>query len=172
MALARPLETPGPEQRSPESGEKRRPGLLSTIVGEWRVVRSISCERESVECQLANREDVSENSPGLGNYLITILSPFVNVMETPTLPSRFLTLTPPFPFTQQREDQDKLIFGDKKNFQEIKQEIPERKSGFRFEHLATEFENRMEENDSGIGKLSSQFVKLTQLEPFLVNDMS
>ena len=108
----------------------------------------------------------------LEHYLITILSLFVNVMETPTLPSRFLTLTPPFPFTQQREDQDKLIFGDKKNFQEIKQEIPERKSGFRFEHLATEFENRMEENDSGIGKLSSQFVKLTQLEPFLVNDMS
>ena len=103
---------------------------------------------------------------------ITILSPFVNVMETPTFSSRFLTLTPPFPFAQQREDQDKSIFGDKKNFQEIKQEIPERKSGFRFEHLATEFENRMDEHDSGIGELSSLFVKQTQLEPFLVNDMS
>ena len=94
-------------------------------------------------------------------------------METPTFPSRFLTLTPPFPFTQQREDQDKLIFGDKKNFQEIKQEIPERKSGFRFEHLATEFENRMDENDSGIGKLSIPICRTNiSLEPFLVNDMS
>ena len=108
----------------------------------------------------------------LEHYRITILSPFVNVMETPTFSSRFLTLTPPFPFAQQREDQDKSIFGDKKNFQEIKQEIPERKSGFRFEHLATEFENRMDEHDSGIGELSSLFVKQTQLEPFLVNDMS
>ena len=90
-----------------------------------------------------------------GTYLITILSPFVKVMETPTFSSRFLTLTPPFPFTQKREDQDKFLFGDKKNFKEIKQEIPERKSGFRFENLATEFENRMEENDSGIGKLRS-----------------
>ena len=112
---------------------------------------------------------MSQNSPGLGTHyhLITILSPFVNVMETPTFPSRFLTLSPPFPFSQQREDQDKSIFGDKKNFQEIKQESPERKSGFRFEHLATEFENsRMDENDSGIGELSSLFVKQTQLEPF------
>ena len=46
-----------------------------------------------------------------------------------------------------------MIFGDKSNFKEIKPEISERKSGFRFEHLATEFENKMDtENDSGIGK--------------------
>ena len=146
----------------PWSGGARRAESGGRAYYHRRIVASISCERESVECQTADREDVSENSPGLGTfYRSTILSPFVNVMETPTFPSRFLTLTPPFPFTQQREDQDKSIFGDKKNFQEIKQEIPERKSGFRFEHLATEFENRMDENDSGIGELSSLFVKQT-----------
>lgn len=151
----------GPAPRDPGPGHEESGGRAYYHRRPWRVA-SISCERESVECQTADREDVSRNSPGLGtHYLITILSPFVNVMETPTFPSRFLTLTPPFPFSQQREDQDKSIFGDKKNFQEIKQEIPERKSGFRFEHLATEFENRMDENDSGIGELSSLFVKQT-----------
>ena len=64
--------------------------------------------------------------------------------------SRHLTLSPPFPFTNKTED--KSIFGDNKNFREIKPEFSERKSGFRFEHLATEFENKMDENDSGIGK--------------------
>ena len=67
--------------------------------------------------------------------------------------TRRLTLSPPFPFAK-REHQDKLIFGDKINFGEIpiKPEMTDRKSGFRFEHLATEFENKMDENDSGIGK--------------------
>ena len=55
--LARPPET---RARRAEPGPA---GL--TIIGEWRVA-SISCDRESVECQLADREDVSENSPGLG----------------------------------------------------------------------------------------------------------
>ena len=145
----------GPASRDTETwAEERRvesPGLLSS---EW-VVRSIRCEENQSSVRRQTEKTCRKTLRVLKNYLITILSPFVTVMETPTLPSRFLTLTPPFPFTQQREDQDKLIFGDKKNFQEIKQEIPERKSGFRFEHLATEFENRMEENDSGIGKLSS-----------------
>ena len=75
------------------------------------------------------------------------------MMETPTYPSRHLTLSPPFPFASRTEEQDKLIFGDRSNFREIKPEFSEKKSGFRFEHLATEFENKMDENDSGIGKL-------------------
>lgn len=73
-----------------------------------------------------------------------------------TFPSRHLTLSPPFPFAIKREEEDKMIFGDKSNFREIKPEFSERKSGFRFEHLATEFENKMDtENDSGIGKHST-----------------
>ena len=90
--------------------------------------------------------------------------------------TRRLTLSPPFPFAK-REHQDKIIFGDKINFGEIpiKPEMTDRKSGFRFEHLATEFENKMDENDSGIGKHRFNFnFKLSlvwsHLEPFLVND--
>ena len=61
-----------------------------------------------------------------------------------------------------------MIFGDKSNFREIKPEFSERKSGFRFEHLATEFENKMDtENDSGIGKHKS----LTILSTWLVETL-
>ena len=82
-----------------------------------------------------------------------LVSSWTFIMETPTYPSRHLTLSPPFPFASRREEQDKLIFGDRSNFREIKPEFSEKKSGFRFEHLATEFENKMDENDSGIGKV-------------------
>ena len=67
-----------------------------------------------------------------------------------------LTPSAPFPFSIKREEEDRLIFGDRKNFREIKPSFSERKSGFRFEHMATEFENNMDENDSGIGKQRKQ----------------
>ena len=75
-----------------------------------------------------------------------------------TYPSRHLTLSPPFPFNNrhQQEEQDKMIFGNKQNFAEIKPELSEnKKSSFRFEHMATEFENKMDESDSGIGKIET-----------------
>ena len=76
-------------------------------------------------------------------------------METRSYPDNPLAnLSPsaPFPFSIKREEEDRLIFGDKNNFREIKPNFSDRKSGFRFEHMATEFENNMDENDSGIGK--------------------
>ena len=61
-----------------------------------------------------------------------------------------------------------MIFGNKQNFAEIKPELSEnKKSSFRFEHMATEFENKMDESDSGIGKIENivsflnYFLKLT-----------
>ena len=63
-----------------------------------------------------------------------------------------LSSSVPFPFSVKREEEDRLIFGDRRNFREIKPNFCEKKSGFRFEHMATEFEHNMEENDSGIGK--------------------
>ena len=51
-----------------------------------------------------------------------------------------------------------MIFGNKQNFAEIKPELSEnKKSSFRFEHMATEFENKMDESDSGIGKIENIF---------------
>ena len=63
----------------------------------------------------------------------------------------------PFPFGIKREDQDRELFGDKSLFREIKTEnsihaFSDRRQGFRFESLATEFEH-MDDNDSGIGTL-------------------
>ena len=69
-------------------------------------------------------------------------------MDEEGLASRLLPVAP-FPFGERRQDQDKLIFGDTK-----------KPTGFRFETLATEFENEkehQEDNDSGIGGYS--FVK-------------
>ena len=63
-----------------------------------------------------------------------------------------LSSSAPFPFSVKREEEDRLIFGDRRNFREIKPNFCEKKSGFRFEHMATEFEHNMEENDSGIGR--------------------
>ena len=47
-----------------------------------------------------------------------------------------------------------MIFGDRSKFRELKSEMSsDRKTGFSFQHLATEFEDKMEtENDSGIGR--------------------
>ena len=64
----------------------------------------------------------------------------------------------PFPFGMKKEDQDRQLFGDKSTFREIKTEnhihafSDIRRTGFRFESLATEFEH-MDDNDSGIGAL-------------------
>ena len=46
-------------------------------------------------------------------------------------------MTPPFPFNQRQSTADDKLFG-------------ERKQGFHFEHIASEFENSYEEADSGI----------------------
>ena len=73
----------------------------------------------------------------------------------------------PFPYGMKKEDHDRHLFGDISTFREIKTEsnihpfreiktesninpFSDRKSGFRFESLATEFEH-MDDNDSGIG---------------------
>ena len=69
-----------------------------------------------------------------------------------------LSSSVPFPFSVKREEEDRLIFGDRRNFREIKPNFCEKKSGSRFEHMATEFEHNMEENDSGIGKQRNTFI--------------
>ena len=64
----------------------------------------------------------------------------------------------PFPFSSSSSTsvRSKQLFGERQALAEIKQETsytfatPDRKPGFRFESLATEFETA-EENDSGIG---------------------
>ena len=88
----------------------------------------------------------------------------------------------PFPFGMKKEDQDRQLFGDKSTFREIKTEnyihalSDIRRTGFRFESLATEFEH-MDDNDSGIGALffmiiiyETQVLQIFQLlfyiEPF------
>ena len=61
-----------------------------------------------------------------------------------------------------------MIFGNKQNFAEIKPELSEnKKSSFRFEHMATEFENKMDESDSGIGKIENiVFSLFLEINPF------
>ena len=84
-----------------------------------------------------------------------------------------LTITPasssarlsfPFSSSSAASVRSKQLFGERQALAEIKQEAtssyvfatPDRKTGFRFESLATEFENT-EENDSGIGGFNSFF---------------
>ena len=72
----------------------------------------------------------------------------------------------PFPFSSSSAAsvRSKQLFGERQALAEIKQEAtssyvfatPDRKTGFRFESLATEFENT-EESDSGIGGFNSFF---------------
>ena len=54
-----------------------------------------------------------------------------------------------------------MIFGDRSKFRELKSEqSSDRKTGFSFQHLATEFEDKMEtENDSGIGRQTLYFLQ-------------
>ena len=62
-----------------------------------------------------------------------------------------------------------MIFGNKQNFAEINPELSEnKKSSFRFEHMATEFENKMDESDSGIGKIENivSFLLFLEINPF------
>ena len=65
----------------------------------------------------------------------------------------------PFPFGLKKENDDRELFGDKSTFREIKTENHNhhafsdiKRTSFRFESLATEFEH-MDDNDSGIGAL-------------------
>ena len=63
-----------------------------------------------------------------------------------------LSSSAPFPFSVKRDEEDRLIFGDRFFSREIKPNFTDKKAGFSFEHMATEFENNIDENDSGIGK--------------------
>ena len=83
--------------------------------------------------------------------------------RTRLTPISHLMPSAPFPFGLKKEDHDRILFGDKSTFREIKTEHLNdmfkkeahdfsdiKRSSFRFESLATEFEH-MEDNDSGIG---------------------
>ena len=73
-------------------------------------------------------------------------------------PLSHLLPSAPFPFGMKKEDHDRQLFGDRSTFREIKTEnhihafSDIKRTSFRFETLATEFEH-MDDNDSGIGAL-------------------
>ena len=108
--------------------------------------------------------------------------------RTRLTPISHLMQSAPFPFGLKKEDHDRELFGDKSTFREIKTESRNhifekdvntfsdiKRSSFRFESLATEFEH-MEDNDSGIGALiyiiifyEAQVLQITLQLPYIMS---
>ena len=163
----------------PEGSRCQRAGARSVLTGFSRTAptrdpHQLELRQSPASCCTGRTSPPSDPKPPLCPSLgrkRAVCPPVVFVMAATSSSSELMArLLPsvPFPFSSSSAAsvRSKQLFGERQALAEIKQEAtssyvfatPDRKTGFRFESLATEFENT-EENDSGIGGFNSFFMR-------------